>query len=209
MARARTKSDDPPAAAPARARIVAGARRHFFAHGFRRFTMDDLAAEVGMSKKTLYAHFGSKTELVEAVIADKAAHLERDLARIEAECPGDFPEALRGMLSCLQGHVEEIQPAFVRDVQRSAPDLFQKVEARRAAIIERYFGRLFENGRKAGMVRADLPPQLPVEILLGAIRTIVNPQKLSELDLTPQAAMPAIVSVVLNGALVPTEGGKK
>ena len=47
-------------APPESARIVAAARRYFLAHGFRGVTMDDLAAELGMSKKTLYAHFSSK-----------------------------------------------------------------------------------------------------------------------------------------------------
>jgi AcrR family transcriptional regulator len=166
--------------------------------------MDDLAAELGMSKKTLYAHFRSKPTLVEAAILAKAAELEADLERIEAEHSASFSNALREMLSCLQRHAEEIQPAFVRDMRRSAPDLFKLVEKRRSAIIQRYFGRLFENGRKAGTVRADLPPGLAVEILLGAIQAIANPQKLAELDLTPQAALPAIISVVLHGALTPT-----
>ncbi|HKA32612.1 MAG TPA: helix-turn-helix domain-containing protein, partial [Candidatus Binatia bacterium] len=46
------------------ARIVAAARRHFLAHGFRHVTMDDLAAELGASKKTLYASFPSKEALI-------------------------------------------------------------------------------------------------------------------------------------------------
>jgi AcrR family transcriptional regulator len=186
---------------PARERIVAGARRHFFAHGFRGVTMDDLASELGMSKKTLYAHFRSKPALVEAVIRAKAGDLEAEFQRIEAESTARFPEALGRMLMCLQRHAEEIQPAFVRDMQRSAPDLFRLVEARRAALIQRYFGKLFTDGRKAGMVRADLPPQLPIEILLGAIQAIANPPKLAELGLTPQVALPAVVSAVLNGVL--------
>src|SRR6188472_3074551 len=67
-----------PAAADSAAtsRIVSEARRHFMAHGFRGVTMDDLAAELGMSKKTLYAHFRSKPELVQAVILAKAAEVE-------------------------------------------------------------------------------------------------------------------------------------
>ena len=43
-----------------RQRIVEAARAHFFSHGFRRVTMDDLAEELGISKKTLYAHFPGK-----------------------------------------------------------------------------------------------------------------------------------------------------
>ncbi len=49
-----------------RQRIVDATRVHFFSHGFRRVTMDDLAAELGISKKTLYAHFPGKFDLLEA-----------------------------------------------------------------------------------------------------------------------------------------------
>jgi TetR/AcrR family transcriptional regulator, cholesterol catabolism regulator len=201
MLRPGQQTDLSPAVPSVRERIVVGARQHFLAHGFRGVTMDDLAAELGMSKKTLYAHFRSKPALVEAVILAKARDLEAELARIEVECSADFSEALREMLSCLQRHAEEVQPAFVRDMQRSAPELFKTVEARRAGIIQRYFGKLFSDGRRAGMVRKDLPPQLAIEMLLAAIRAIVNPQKLAELGLTPQATVPAIVSVILDGIL--------
>ena len=54
-----------------RQRIVDAARGHFFSHGFRSVTMDDLAEELGISKKTLYAHFPGKFDLLEAVLADK------------------------------------------------------------------------------------------------------------------------------------------
>src|ERR1700741_1877015 len=72
-----------PAAAESAAtsRIVSEARRYYMAHGFRGVTMDDLSSELGMSKKTLYAHFRSKTALVEAVILDKATGLEAELGR--------------------------------------------------------------------------------------------------------------------------------
>ena len=57
-------------------RIVEAAREHFFSHGFRSVTMDDLAEELAISKKTLYAHFPSKIALLEAVLADKFASVE-------------------------------------------------------------------------------------------------------------------------------------
>jgi AcrR family transcriptional regulator len=54
-----------------RQRIIDAARAHFFSHGFRSVTMDDLAVELGISKKTLYAYFPGKFDLLEAVLADK------------------------------------------------------------------------------------------------------------------------------------------
>src|SRR5205823_10554998 len=86
----------------ARQRIVAAARAHFFSHGFRSVTMDDLAEELAISKKTLYAHFPSKTALVEAVLADKFAGAGAALERISREHRHDFPAVLRQLLVATQ-----------------------------------------------------------------------------------------------------------
>ena len=48
-------------------RIVQRARDEFFAHGFSKVTMDELCDELGISKKTMYEHFNSKDELLDAV----------------------------------------------------------------------------------------------------------------------------------------------
>ena len=55
-------------------RITTAARQHFFAHGFRGVTMDDLARELGMSKKTVYASFPSKADLLRAVAERQIPH---------------------------------------------------------------------------------------------------------------------------------------
>jgi AcrR family transcriptional regulator len=185
----------------ARRRIVTGARHHFFAHGFRGVTMDDLAGELGTSKKTLYAHFPGKAALVEAAILDKFRDLEADLEEVTAAPSAGFVERLRQLLACLQRHTEEIRPPFVRDVRRDAPDLFKVVESRRAELIQRHFGKLFARGRAAGMVRKDLPARLVIEVLLGAVQAVVNPQKVAELRLTPRAAFSGVISVILDGVL--------
>src|SRR5262245_43094918 len=120
----------PNAEAPARLdvaishRIVTAARRYFLSHGFRGVTMDDLAAELGMSKKTLYAHFGSKNALLEAVLLEKFQEIDAELNRITSDCASDFVGALHGLLATVQQHTEEVQPAFVRDIQRETPELF-------------------------------------------------------------------------------------
>src|SRR5262245_65471661 len=113
-----------------RQRIVAGARRHFLAHGFRGVTMDELADELGMSKKTLYAHFPSKAALLEAALLDKFRELEADLQQATSACAADFSGALHELLAHMLRHLEEIQPPFVRDMRREAPELFKRIESR-------------------------------------------------------------------------------
>ena len=162
--------------------------------------MDDLAEELGMSKKTLYACFPSKTELLKSVLLDKFDDIEADLRQVTANC-ADVPTALHELLACIQRHTEEIQPPFVRDIQRETPEMFQLVERRRKDVIQRHFGTLFEQGRRAGVIRKDVPTRLLIEILLGATQAILNPLKMAELKLTPKTGFSAIITVILQGAL--------
>lgn len=184
-----------------RQRIVTGARRHFLAHGFRSVTMDDIAGELGMSKKTLYAHFTSKLALVEAVLQDKVATAEADLARIATEDSPDFLAVLHEMLDCVHRHTAEILPSFVRDLRRETPELFKIVEDGRRLMIQRHFGSLFAKGRKQGMIRKDIPTDLITEVLLAATQTIMNPAKMETLGLTPKTGYAAIINIVLEGVL--------
>jgi len=187
---------------PAAQRIVTAARAHFFAHGFRRVTMDDLAEELGMSKKTLYASFPSKTALLQAVLMEKFRNVESDLDAIMAQRSDDTLTELQHFLACMQQHTEEIQPPFVRDIRREAPELFQVIEKRRREMIQRYFGKIFAEGRKAGLVRKDIPVKLIIEILLGAVQAIMNPPKMDELGLDPKTGYSSIVSVILDGVIL-------
>ncbi len=193
---------------PAVQRIVTAARHHFFAHGFRSVTMDDLAEELGMSKKTLYACFPSKTALLEAVLLDKFRSIETDFEAITSESASDVLGALHRLLACVQRHTDEIQPAFVRDMRRE-PELFKLVESRRRDHIQRHFGKLFEEGRRTGIIRKDIPAKVVIEILLGAVQAIMNPKKMVELGLTPKTAFSAIIAVILEGMIAETGRSKR
>jgi AcrR family transcriptional regulator len=192
---------------PHRQRIVDAARAHFFSHGFRSVTMDDLAEELGVSKKTLYAHFPGKFDLLEAVLAAKLAAVDATLKQVTRSHPSDFPATLRELLASTHRELDEIKPPFVRDMRQKAPEVFKVVERRRAAIIQRYFGKFFVEGQRAGMVRKDVPAKLIIEILLAMVQSIMNPAKMEELGMMPKEGFSGILKIVLEGAL--TTRGRK
>ena len=192
---------------PNRQRIVDAARAHFFNHGFRSVTMDDLAEELGVSKKTLYAHFPGKFDLLEAVLADKLTGVEATLKEVTRAHPHNFPATLRELLAGTQRELDEIKPPFVRDMRQKAPEVFKLVERRRAALIQRYMGKFFVDGQRLGMVRKDVPAKLIIEILLAMVQSIMNPAKIEELGMMPKEGYTGILKVVLEGAL--TAKGRK
>src|SRR5579884_192702 len=201
--RARSKRQPNRDSGPTRQRIVDAARAHFFNHGFRSVTMDDLADELGISKKTLYAHFPGKFDLLDAVLADKFAAVESMLKRVTRTRPADFAATLSELLAGMQRELNEIKPPFVRDMRQKAPRLFRSLEARRATLIERYFGKFFAQGQRTGMMRKDVPARLIIEILLAVVQGIMNPAKMEELGMTPREGFAGILKIVLQGALTP------
>jgi AcrR family transcriptional regulator len=166
-------------------------------------TMDDLAEELGISKKTLYAYFPGKFDLLEAVLADKLISVEATLKEVTRAHPDDFPATLRELLAGTQRELDEIKPPFVRDMRQKAPDVFKLVERRRAALIQRYMGKFFVDGQRLGMVRKDVPAKLIIEILLAMVQSIMNPPKMEELGMMPKEGYTGILKIVLEGALTP------
>ncbi len=54
-----------------RAQIIEAAHRHFSYYGFSKVTMNEIAAELGMGKASLYYYFLTKEDLFQAVLAEK------------------------------------------------------------------------------------------------------------------------------------------
>jgi len=74
-----------------RDRILDAAERLFYAHGIQSIGVDAVVLEAGISKRTLYKHFGSRERLV-------AAYLERRGARQpDASKPGEELNEILGV----------------------------------------------------------------------------------------------------------------
>mgnify|MGYP001553714166 FL=1 len=192
---------------PAAGRILAGARLHFFAHGWRSVSMDALAKELGVSKKTFYVYFPTKLALIEAVLASKLDEVDADLARIRLEHSGNPVRGLNELMAGWRRHISEVRPSFLRDLQRETPELFKRFSARRRQLVNRHFGGMIEEGRAAGAMRGDLPPGFVAEVLLAAADAMGRPEKIEELQLTPRGLFSHLTSVLIEGVL--TDKGRR
>ena len=114
---------------------------------------------------------------------------------------------MRELLAGIRRELDEIKPPFVRDMRQKAPEAFKLVERRRAALIQRYIGKVFVQGQRAGMVRKDVPAKLIIEILLAMVQSIMNLAKMEELRMMPKEGYTGILKIVLEGAL--TSKGRK
>lgn len=74
-----------PARMEAKERILHKAEEMFMRFGIRSVSMDDIAAELGMSKKTIYQFFSDKDELVDVVIGSIIRNMQADCLGCKAK----------------------------------------------------------------------------------------------------------------------------
>src|ERR1700754_5091546 len=67
-------------------RILTKAAELFMRYGIRSITMDEIAAQLGISKKTIYQFFTDKDEMVEAVVDEEITHNELECQRFSSSC---------------------------------------------------------------------------------------------------------------------------
>jgi AcrR family transcriptional regulator len=184
-------------------RILAAARDQLLTYGYNALTMDDLAHELGMSKKTLYLHFPGKDAIIGQVIDHIGQAARAELDAILGNPKLSFVQKLRAVVDVVAPRLALLSPAVVRELQRYAPKIFQKLDELRQKNIPYVFGRLFRAGIAEGSVRADLDPDFAALFWLQAIRGLVHPDMLAVTHLTTKQTLEKALDLLTNGLFTP------
>ena len=135
--------------------IVKRALNDFMQYGFKTFTMDDLANKMGMSKKTLYEHFPSKSDLVEATL---------DYA-LEMSCKNadTFVQGEGSVIENVYRNQKKVQEVFninsdrpIWELQKYYPKTYERMESEFAKTDALFIDKLLEKGWQEGLFRKDI-----------------------------------------------------
>jgi AcrR family transcriptional regulator len=188
---------------PPSRRILDAARVHLFTYGYSALTMDNLAAELGMSKKTLYVHFPSKDALVEALIVGFTGEIRASADALFGDKTLSFTAKLHRFIETMVQRFARMNPHVLRDLQRSAPHIYRKIEEFRHHNIPHIFGRMLRQGQAAGMVRADIDPAFAIEFWRPAIQSLMHPDTLERLQLHSDQMFTKAINLFFGGLLTP------
>jgi AcrR family transcriptional regulator len=120
--------------------ILASARRLFGEIRYDRVSLDDVAAQAGVTVRTVVRRFGSKEQLFGAVSAERAASIRRARDEVPA---GDIAEAVRLLVGTYEDWGDEV--LHLLSQERGLARVNNTVEAGRryhAAWVERAFSPL-------------------------------------------------------------------
>lgn len=185
-------------------KIVDGAKRLFSLYGFLRTTVDEVATNLKISKKTIYQYFRSKDELVEAVL-DSITNPAFATVNEIIDSKLSFAESIKAIFNVLQSVFLQVTPAMFYDL-RNSPSLWEKIDEKRRQVISRY-GELIERGQKDGEIRADIDSKFMSNLIAYIVRYLATPQIIIELGINPADVANKLLSIFLTGIL--TEKGRE
>lgn len=188
---------------PVESRILSAARRHLFTYGYNALTMDDLAHELGMSKKTLYLHFPGKDAIIATLIEEIGRNIRQEIESVLDRPKTTFPQKLRAIVDIVVPRISLTSPAMLRELQRHAPKLHGMMDELRQKNIPAIFGRLFRTGIAEGALRAEIDPDFAAQFWLQAIRGLVHPDTLAVTHLSPKQTLEKALELFTGGLLTP------
>lgn len=106
-------------------RIQQKARELFMRYGFRSVTMDEIAGQLGISKKTLYQFFEDKDSLVEAVMQKEFAYMQSECKKQMAEAENAIDELFKDMDS-IESVMDALNPQIIFDLEKFYPKTYDK-----------------------------------------------------------------------------------
>ena len=183
-----------------KARILDHAETRLLEQGFRGMRVDELARDVGISKRTLYEQFRTKEEMAREALIRLAEKLQQAIEAILAEQNHEAVQ-LRAVVFRICETYSRARPPFYRDLE-TTPSLTELVEASRTRSFT-HVEDLVRSGMANGNFRAELDPRLVRRTLIAAVDTVIRPEVLVQDRVSLEQAFDAIVDLILHGMLQP------
>lgn len=143
--------------------------------------MDDIARELGISKKTLYQHFETKNDIIKMVAEYNLANDSKMVAQIQATAKDAIDEMFL-VASHVIDEIRSIQsPTLIFDLQKYHPELWQLFEHFQNQQIANHIKQNIERGIKEGLYRPELNALIISKIYAGSSLCVIDekmfPQK--------------------------------
>ncbi|MCM8569429.1 TetR/AcrR family transcriptional regulator [Gramella jeungdoensis] len=155
-------------------KILNTAAEMFLDYGFKSVTMDDIAERLGMSKKTIYNHYPTKTKLVHAAATHIFQTIQKginEIRSIENDPLEENFEIKRFVMHRLKD--EKSSPQY--QLQKYYPKIYEELTSKQFHLMETCVRENLERGIKIGCYRKDIPVDFISKIYFKAMQNIKDP----------------------------------
>ncbi len=188
-----------------RQNLVNNSSEIFMKYGFFKTTMDDLARELKISKKTIYKYFSSKEDLINAIIQNLMNLVQTNINRIVSGKENSVLKLLN-LSNFFLDLSFRIDNRWISDLKIHNPKAWERIEHFRKETIIFAFNNIIDQGKKENLI-VDKPNIIIVTIILSSVQGIINPEFLANNNFSMKEAFIQTFDILISGIL--TKKGKK
>ena len=136
-------------------RILEKAHDLFMQYGIRSITMDEIAAQLGISKKTIYQFFTDKDAMVEAVVNEVINRNEEDCRGYSLSAENAVHEIFVAM-DFTQEMLKAMNPQIMYDLEKHHPAAYKRLKQYKYQFLFSTIKENLERGAREDIYRTDL-----------------------------------------------------
>ncbi len=136
-------------------RILVKAHDLFMQYGIRSITMDEIAAQLGISKKTIYQFFTDKDAMVEAVVNEVINRNEEDCRSFTLTAENAVHEIFMAM-DFTQEMLKAMNPQIMYDLEKHHPSAYKRLKQYKYQFLFSTIKENLERGAREEIYRTDL-----------------------------------------------------
>lgn len=186
-------------------KILSFTRDKFWKEGFYKTSMDELAREMKISKKTIYKYFPTKDKLLEEICSKTSCDIEEQIESI-VRAKGSVVHKFANILNIQMKYFMHISDKWLSDLKTHAPFLMKDIEEFGKRKINSTLSILIEHGKKDKIIE-DFPTQIIILSFIATIHSVLNSDFLINNKFSFKQAMAYSYELLMNGML--TNKGKK
>jgi AcrR family transcriptional regulator len=161
-------------------KILRESTRLFIKYGIRSLSMDDICRELGMSKKTLYQHVDSKSDLIARILQ---YNYDKNTKDVQPILEGD-QNAIDVLLAisrkvCLD--MQNFLPSAIFDLQKYYPEIYKNHIDAKMIIILNFFKENINKGIAEGLYRKDMDVELVAHLYVQKLADVYDPSFLASM----------------------------
>lgn len=144
-------------------------------YGVRSVSMDDVARELAVSKKTLYQFFENKDDLVTEVVRYHMEGEREIFVRIHEQAENAIQE-LYLLSCCMREHTFKVNPSLLYDLQKYHADAWEVFHLFKHEVIMRQITDNLERGMAEGYYREGLNVQVLSKLRMETVQLAFSDQ---------------------------------
>ncbi|NPA34790.1 MAG: TetR/AcrR family transcriptional regulator [Chlorobi bacterium] len=158
-----------------REKIVDTAEELYLKHGVIAVSMDDIAHQLGISKKTLYQVFSSKEELVKEAVQRRFDKIVKAIEQFNIESKSPVEELVK-IEDLMFENLQYQKESPIYQLKRAFPDIAQWLLTQLREYILNYLKDNIERGQREGIYKQEIDPEFTSRLFYASLIGSTEPE---------------------------------